>query len=86
MYHPPGTAKRWKPARAATYGLLASVLVIVVHVVEIRIGARPPDPWLDVHSVAPIEFLSYWGGRLVAVPILFVLIAIVRNAFVKTAD
>jgi hypothetical protein len=74
--------ERWGLLRAASYGFVAMMVVFAFDIAGIRLGSRAPDPWLNI-NIVPYELIGYWGGYFASGPILFVLIAAVRNLFVK---
>lgn len=54
-------------------------IVLAVELLGIWAGTKIPDPWLS----RPTEFVAYWIGFFLVGPILFVVIASIRNAFAK---
>lgn len=68
------TAKRpWSLVNAAVWGLLVMFIVSAVH---------SPQPWPTVTGFNA-EVASYWIGYFVVGPILFVVIAAIRNLGVR---
>jgi hypothetical protein len=75
-------SKRWSLWRAVLYGLLLMLFVFAVHILGIWAGTTPPDPWLS--SAVPIHILlAHWIAYLMPGPILFVIVAAIRNMFVR---
>jgi GYF domain 2 len=78
-----GVRKRWSLTRSAFFGLLLMGVVFVVHLLGIWAGTKPPDPWLDITRVDPVLFAAHWIGYFLPAPILFVVIALIQNLFVR---
>jgi hypothetical protein len=75
-------SKRWSLWRAALYGLLLMLVVFAVHLLGIWAGTKAPDPWLNT-NIALGSLLANWIGYFMPGPILFVVIAAIRNMFVR---
>ena len=69
--------KKWSLWRAALYGLIVSVIVLVINIISAG-GALWP------HVRSGNEMIGYAAGRLFFLPLVFVLVAVIRNSFVKT--
>lgn len=74
---------RWNLWRAALYGLFLMLLVFGVHILGIWAGTKEPDPWLNIDAVPVHLFVVHWIAYFTPGPILFVVIAAIRNLFVK---
>jgi hypothetical protein len=72
----PNVRRRWRVGRAAFYGLLLGLAKITLHLI-----ISPDDPWLGASASDPVQFFAYSVGYLSPAPLLFVLIAIIHNAF-----
>ena len=73
---------RWSIRRAAAYGFVLMILVFGLEIIEIWVGTRKYDPWLNPNI--PINnLIGYWGGFFISGPLLFVVIAITRNTVQK---
>jgi hypothetical protein len=75
--------QRWSLLRAALYGILLMLLVFGVHLLGIWAGTKEPDPWLNAIDVPLPSFVAHWIGYFALGPILFVVIAVIRNAFAR---
>jgi len=74
--------KRWSLWRAALYGLLLMLFAFTVHILGLWAGTKPPDPWLS--SDVPLHMLlPHWIAYFMPGPILFVIVAAIRNMFVR---
>jgi hypothetical protein len=66
---------KWSLRNAMLWGVAASVLTTGL---DFWHGT---DPWLHAQGA---EFVSYWAARSLFAPLLFVLIAIIRNLTVRS--
>jgi hypothetical protein len=83
MQQSSAATRRWSLARAALYGLILMGVVFGVELLGIWTGSKDPDPWFDVAASSPAEFAVYWIGFFLTGPIVFVVIALIRNLFVR---
>jgi hypothetical protein len=70
---------KWSLWRAALYGLAIGLAVFAVN--TMADGGQDLAAWWSYGR--PAEIVAYLGGRLLILPILFVVIAFVRNRFAK---
>lgn len=72
--------KKWSLWRAALYGFLLGIFTFVL-------SNTANDSWKDEMAWwwfgRPGQIIGYFGGRFLGTPLLFVLIALIRNLFVK---
>jgi hypothetical protein len=78
--------KRWSLVSAAKYGLLTMVAVLLIEVGGILIGSRADDPWLHPNKFPLAVFVSNWIGSFLAGPFIFLVLASIRNLFVKNSN
>jgi hypothetical protein len=71
--------KKWSLWRAALYGLIAGVILFVIN--DAANGWQEFSTWSQAR---PSEVISFAIGRFGFPPVLFVLVAFIRNRFVKT--
>ena len=80
----------WRYGRAAFYGLLPALVVLVVQILGEWAETRSPYPMLTIEmmrtgAASPAEFIGYWAGYFTPGPLLFVLIAAIRNLYRRFA-
>jgi H+/Cl- antiporter ClcA len=72
--------RKWSLWRAALYGLILAVITFITS--NLANEGKELSIWLQAR---PAEMIAYFGARLLAAPLLFVLIAFICNRFVKTS-
>jgi hypothetical protein len=72
--------QRWSLLRSALYGFLFGLIPFVTH--NLADGGKTSMHWLQNGRAG--EIAGYFGGQLLFCPLLFVLIAFVRNLFIRT--
>jgi hypothetical protein len=72
---------KWSLWRAALYGLGVGLAVFVIS--TMADGGRNLSMWWS--NGRPEEIAAYLAGQLTAAPLLFVVVAFIRNRFVKAA-
>ena len=70
--------RKWSLWRAALLGLAITFGVFLINL--LAEGTEQLTPWLNAR---PSEMIAYFAGRLLWLPTLLVLIAFVRNLFIK---
>jgi H+/Cl- antiporter ClcA len=70
--------RKWSLWRAALYGLILAVIAFAIS--NLADGGKDLSVWL--HS-RPDLMMSYFSERLLFAPTLFIVIAFIRNRFVK---
>jgi hypothetical protein len=68
--------KKWSVGRAALYGLIFGIGVNAIDVLATNTGYLP----------SPNDHIFYWIGRLIPMPALFVLVALINNFFAKRSN
>jgi hypothetical protein len=71
-------ARKWSLWRAALYGLILQSIVFVTS--NLADGGNDAMYWLQ--QGRPAAIVAYFGGQLIAAPLVFVLVAFIRNRFV----
>jgi H+/Cl- antiporter ClcA len=70
--------RKWSLWRAALLGLVIAVCLLAIN----SVADRGKELSIRLHA-PPAEMTGYFMGRLLLLPILLVLIAFIRNFFIK---
>jgi hypothetical protein len=86
MDNPSDVKKRWSSLeQAAFYGFLVGMIPAAIHLFSVWTNRAPAGQW-SIREVSPLDDVFYWTGVLSTGPILFVVIASIRNAFFKNSS
>jgi H+/Cl- antiporter ClcA len=73
--------RKWNLWRAALYGFIFGVVAFIIN--ALADSGKDLSLWLQAR---PGEIIVYFGGRLLAAPLLFVLVAVIRNLVFKNPN